>query len=68
VQLTLDVLEQVLSDWIANDITDADNLLTPAVTFNTSHANTLIAGKGFDWFWATYAKDHTNRKPTDLLN
>jgi hypothetical protein len=68
VQLTTDVLEQVLGDWMAGDITDAANILTPAITFNASNANTLLAGKGFDWFWATYAKDHTNRKPTDLLN
>ncbi|HWB11051.1 MAG TPA: Ig-like domain repeat protein [Pirellulales bacterium] len=68
VQLTDDVLEQVLGDWVANDITDVANLLTPAITFNRSNADTLLAGKGLDWFWATYAKDFTNRKPTDLLN
>jgi hypothetical protein len=38
------------------------------VTYNSSHANTLHAGSGLDWFWYTYAKDKTNRKPTDLLN
>jgi hypothetical protein len=39
-----------------------------AVTDNSSHANTLQAGSGMDWFWETYAQDHTNRKVTDLLN
>jgi hypothetical protein len=38
------------------------------VAFNSSHANTLTAGSGLDWFWETYAKDSTNRKATDLLN
>jgi hypothetical protein len=38
------------------------------VTYNTSHANTLHAGSGLDWFWETYSKDTTNRKPGDLLN
>jgi phosphatidylinositol-3-phosphatase len=68
VQLTGDVLEQVLSDWIASDVTDVAKIVSPAVTFNNSNANTLLAGKGSDWFWYTYGKDHTNRKPTDLLN
>jgi Ca2+-binding RTX toxin-like protein len=68
VQLSPDVLEQVLSDWIANDLTDVANILTPAITYNTTNANTITAGTGFDWFWYIYGKDHTNRKATDLLN
>jgi hypothetical protein len=36
------------------------------VTYNTSHANTLLAGSGLDWFWETYSKDTTNRKPVDF--
>jgi hypothetical protein len=35
---------------------------------NTSHANTLLADSGLDWFWEAYAKDTTDRKGTDLLN
>jgi hypothetical protein len=38
------------------------------VTYNTSHANFLVAGSGLDWFWFTFAQDQTNMKPTDLLN
>jgi hypothetical protein len=35
---------------------------------DSSHANTLDAGSGLDWFWEKYAKDSTNRKATDLVN
>jgi hypothetical protein len=38
------------------------------VTFNTRNTNTLLAGSGLDWFWATYANDKLNRKATDLLD
>ncbi len=72
---TVDTLDRVLSDW-TSDIQHGDTaaqiaaLITPrlSVTFNTTNPNTISAGKGRDWFWATYAHDHTNRKPTDLLN
>jgi hypothetical protein len=39
-----------------------------AVTDNSRYANVLLVGRGLDWFWATYARDVTNRKPTDILN
>jgi hypothetical protein len=66
-----DSLRQVLSDWIsygkaASNVASIRKRLH--VTYNTSHANTLLAGSGLDWFWETYAKDTTNRKPSDLLN
>ena len=77
VQLTQagDTLSKVLADW-TSDIQHDDTasqiaaLIAPRlnVTFNKTNANTIEAGRGFDWFWATYAHDHTNRKPTDLLN
>jgi hypothetical protein len=35
---------------------------------NTTNANTLLAGSGLDWFFAKYAKDTLNNKPTDSLN
>ena len=66
-----DSLRQVLNDWVqygdlAANVASIRSRL--AVTDNSSHANTLDAGSGLDWFWYTYAKDSTNRKPTDLLN
>ena len=77
VQLTQagDTLNKVLADW-TSDIQHGDTaaqiaaLITPRlnVTFNRTNANTIQAGRGFDWFWATYAHDHTNIKKTDLLN
>jgi hypothetical protein len=38
------------------------------VTYNTHHGNTLRAGSGLDWFWATDTKDNLNAKKTDLRN
>ena len=66
-----DSLRQVLSDWISYGATAANvaNIRKRLqLTYNTSHANTLLAGSGLDWFWETYAKDTTNRKASDLLN
>jgi hypothetical protein len=66
-----DTLRQVLSDWISYGATAANvaNIRKRLqVTDNTSHANTLLASSGLDWFWETYARDTTNRKATDLLN
>jgi hypothetical protein len=66
-----DSLDQVLSDWVqggsgaANAAALRGRLL---VTYNTTTRNTLHAGIGIDWFWATFALDHLNRKATDLLN
>jgi hypothetical protein len=73
VQLTQsgDSLRQVLNDWAqygAQPANVASIRSRLAVTYNTSYANTLTAGSGLDWFWVTYPKDSTNRKPTDLLN
>ena len=73
VQLTQsgDTLGQVLSDWIqygASAANVASIRQRLSVTYNTSNANTLKAGSGLDWFWETYAADHTNRKAIDLLN
>jgi Ca2+-binding RTX toxin-like protein len=69
VQLTQsgDTLRQVLSDWL-NGAAPASIRARLLVTYNSSYPNKLLAGWGFDWFWETYAKDLTNRKPTDLLN
>ena len=66
-----DSLRQVLQDWKANGASAAnvdDIRARLLVTYNTSHANYLAAGKGLDWFWYTYPQDQTNMKPTDLLN
>jgi Ca2+-binding RTX toxin-like protein len=59
-----DSLRQVLSDWIScvtNGPTNSNNPTTISnrlqVTDNTSHANTLLAGSGLDWFWETYSKE-----------
>jgi Ca2+-binding RTX toxin-like protein len=73
VQLTQsgDSLAQVLSDWMAhgNSAANVSSIRSRlAVTYNTKNANTLSAGSGLDWFWATYSKDTTNRKATDLLS
>ncbi len=77
VQLTQpgDTLSTVLANWVS-DIQHHDTaaqiaaLIAPrlSITFNKTSANTIEAGNGFDWFWATYAHDHTDRKSTDLLN
>jgi RTX calcium-binding nonapeptide repeat (4 copies) len=66
-----DSLWKALDDWIqygsqAANVASIRSRL--AVTYNTSHANTLDAGTGLDWFWVIDAKDSTNRKATDLLN
>ena len=73
VQLTEsgDSLQQVLADWVQYGDTAANVASIRsrlAVTYNSDHANTLHAGSGLDWFWYTYARDKTNRKPGDLLN
>ena len=66
-----DSLRQVLNNWISGGKSPANVASIRSrlhVTDNRSHANKLTAGTGLDWFWATYAKDSINRKPTDLLN
>ena len=73
VQLTQsgDTLAQVLSDWMQYGAT-ATNVASIRcrlnVTDNSSHANTLTAGSGLDWFFALAAQDTINPKATDLLN
>jgi hypothetical protein len=32
------------------------------------YADTLLAGSGLDWFWATYPQDHLNAKKHGLRN
>jgi hypothetical protein len=73
VQLTQsgDSLRQVLDDWIlygdeAANVASISSRLQ--VTSNTLYANTLHAGSGLDWFWATDTHDNLNVKKTDLLN
>jgi hypothetical protein len=73
VQLTQsgDSLRQVLDDWSANgdQAVNVDSIRARLlVTYNAGHANTLDAGSGLDWFWATYARDSLNAEPTDLQN
>jgi hypothetical protein len=68
VQLSQNALGQVLGDWMTGDDADVQSILSGAITYNKTNANTLLAGKGLDWFWATYAKDKINNKPGDLLN
>jgi len=73
VQLTQsgDALRQVLDDWILHGA-EAANVSSIrsrlSVTYNTGYANTLHAGSGLDWFWATDSQDFLNVKRTDLLN
>jgi hypothetical protein len=68
VQLTKagDTLAAVLADWIQNGSSGISSRLNP--TLNTTNANTMLAGSGFDWYWASYAHDTINPKATDLLN
>jgi subtilase family serine protease len=64
-----DSLGHVLNEWIQSGAAAAASIRSElAVTYNTSHANTLHAGSGLDWFWETYSQDTSNRKPGDLLN
>jgi Ca2+-binding RTX toxin-like protein len=64
-----DSLGHVLNEWMQSGAAAAASIRSElAVTYNTSHANTLRAGSGLDWFWETYSKDNTSRKPGDLLN
>jgi len=66
-----DSLDQVLSDWVRAGSSAANIAAIRSrlqVTDNAINKNTLHAGKGLDWFWATFAQDHLNRKATDLLN
>jgi Ca2+-binding RTX toxin-like protein len=73
VQLTQssDSLAQVLGHWVQSGLSTSNVAAIRAalqVTYNAADANTLHTGTGLDWFWYTYAKDHKNRKATDLLN
>ncbi len=45
------------------------NIPSPlSVTDKSEYGNTLHAGSGLDWFWATYAGDSLNAKSADLWN
>jgi hypothetical protein len=73
VQLTQsgDSLRQMLDDWIAygdQATSVADSRSRLLMTCNTHYANTLHAGSGLDWFWATDTQDNRNAKWTDLRN
>ena len=63
------VLDQVLAEWVNGGAAAAATIRGQLqVTDNATNTNTLHAGSGLDWFWATDRKDHLNRKSTDLLN
>jgi len=62
----------LFNEWIPSGTTVTTQAqirtqLTGNITYNTTNANTLNAGGGFDWFWETYVRDHLNKKP-NLLN
>jgi hypothetical protein len=64
----------LFNQWIPSGTTSAtqaqirSQLTAPGVlTYNTTNANTLSAGGGFNWFWYADAQDHVNKKP-NLLN
>ena len=61
-----DSLRQILSDWSVSPSALVNKRLK--VVDNTSYPNVLKAGSGRDWFFYTYSKDVTNKKPTDRLN
>jgi hypothetical protein len=64
-------LDAILAEWMqygSSHASDIDSQLDAITTYNSSYANTLLAGGGLDWFWATYANDKLNPKVTDLLN
>jgi Ca2+-binding RTX toxin-like protein len=69
VQLTLagESLAQVLSDWTTGASASSIRARLQ-VSHDTQYANTLLVGSGFDWFWYTDARDHTDGKATGLLN
>jgi hypothetical protein len=55
---------------VAGGTSDASTIRTllGTVTFNSTSANTLLAGSALDWFFATDAQDTLNIKPTDSHN
>src|SRR5262249_21295053 len=66
-----DSLRQVFDDRIvygdqAANVADIRSRLL--VTCATHYANTLHAGSGLDWFWATDTQDNLNARWTDLRN
>jgi hypothetical protein len=75
VNLPIATLGLVLNAWVdygtthsTADFTFIHQTLLAAVTYNTHYANTLLAGSGLDWFWATNPHDHLNVKTHDLRN
>ena len=64
VDLPIATLSQILNDWIdygktksTADYNYIQQTLSASVTYNTEYANTLLAGNGLDWFWATDPHD-----------
>src|SRR5262249_30478735 len=73
VALSVAALDQVLAEWAqygssAAHVANIRSTLKPVVTYSSGKANTLLAGSGVDWFWATDPQDHLNSKTNDLLN
>jgi Ca2+-binding RTX toxin-like protein len=66
-----DSLRGVLDSWISGgaSASNVKNIRSRIrVTDNPRYSDTLFAGSGRDWFWATYGLDTIDRKATDLLN
>ncbi len=61
-----DSFRQILSDWNSSSSASVDTRLK--VVYNTSHPSVMQAGSGRNWWFYTYSKDVTNKKPTDRLN
>jgi hypothetical protein len=61
----------VLGDWMQYGNSTANvatvRSLLGQVTYNSEYNNTLQAGSGLDWFWATFHGDKVNNKKGDLL-
>ncbi len=64
-------LRRVFDDWIAygdQAANVADIRSRQLLACNTHYANTVQAGSGLDWFWATDTQDNLNAQRTDLRN
>jgi Ca2+-binding RTX toxin-like protein len=63
-------LREVLNLWTANLNNTGRGQIKPLLTvnYNAQYANTLLAGKVTDWFFYTYSKTTSNKKPGDFLN
>ncbi len=64
-----DTLSAVLDEFMAEGASAAGNIRSRLlITYNNSHINTMLAGSGLDWFFATDSSDTLNVKKTDLRN